>query len=393
MNCKLCCGTINVGEDIWPMVVSEEKQGTFVWSHLACAEASGDTARRPPCKHWLRNHRCQYGDACFFSHDVVTNLDPRRTRAWGGKRNVVRKSSRASVFRRFLLDHFGLETLCGGSGVVDVAGGCGELAFELLNLNGIETACVDPRPPRIGKYLQKWQRGLYWWNPIWRSWNGERPSDQAQPRSPQHLRLLFDETLTCWAAETSSAGRCTSHAASCLNKAVTAAQNLQWTRQGLHEEDIDTDPNSSKFYPNYLRKINFGEDACEDTHEGDVAASESDTDAARDGSGEPAITEDEALAIAKLFTGCSVVVGLHPDQAAGHIAEWAIATRKPFAVVPCCVYAAAFPKRKLPDGTPVKTWQQLIQYLVSLEKGVCTDVLDFEGKNVVVYWSPNRMRG
>merc|ERR1712107_696863 len=34
----------------------------------------------------------------------------------------------------------------------------------------------------------------------------------------------------------------------------------------------------------------------------------------------------------------------------------------------------------LQDGTSVKTWQQLIQYLVSLEKGVCTDVLDFEGK-------------
>lgn len=51
-----------------------------------------------------------------------------------------------------------LSTACrAGTGVLDVAGGKGELAFELLNLNDIPATVLEPRPldlSRQAKWLQ-----------------------------------------------------------------------------------------------------------------------------------------------------------------------------------------------------------------------------------------------
>lgn len=53
---------------------------------------------------------------------------------------------------RFLINTFGRELLNEGSGVLDVAGGKGELSFELVNLNGINATVVEPRA------LQLWRQ-------------------------------------------------------------------------------------------------------------------------------------------------------------------------------------------------------------------------------------------
>merc|ERR1712216_935275 len=106
----------------------------------------------------------------------------------------------------------------------------------------------------------------------------------------------------------------------------------------------------------YLRDIDFANiDAAEDGH-----TSEAEAEVDNTGDDDSNLTADSALAIAHLLSSCSAVVGLHPDQAAGHIAEYAVRTGKSFAVVPCCVYSSAFPRRKLADGTPVKSLPQLI---------------------------------
>ena len=41
---------------------------------------------------------------------------------------------------------------------------------------------------------------------------------------------------------------------------------------------------------------------------------------------------------AELLAGCSVVVGMHPDQATDAIVDFALQAGKPFAVIPCCVF-------------------------------------------------------
>lgn len=83
---------------------------------------------------------------------------------------------------------------------------------------------------------------------------------------------------------------------------------------------------------------------------------------------------------------CQVVVGLHPDQATGGIVELAMALKRPFAVVPCCTFADDFPERRLSGDRPVRTYDDLVEWLLTFqgttaEKGF----LMFFGKNLVVY--------
>ncbi|GIM13121.1 hypothetical protein Vretimale_16270 [Volvox reticuliferus] len=63
-------------------------------------------------------------------------------------------------------------------------------------------------------------------------------------------------------------------------------------------------------------------------------------DSGRDG-------EDEEENLRELLLGCSMVVGLHPDQATEAILDFALECGKPFALVPCCVFPRLFPNRRL----------------------------------------------
>mmetsp|Transcript_79470 Transcript_79470/g.177723 ORF Transcript_79470/g.177723 Transcript_79470/m.177723 type:complete len:83 (+) Transcript_79470:105-353(+) len=63
----------------------------------------------------------------------------------------------------------------------------------------------------------------------------------------------------------------------------------------------------------------------------------------------------------------------------------ALALRRPFAVVPCCVYAAQFPRRRLPGGGQVRTYEDLLDYLQSMDPRIRRQTLDIEGKNNVLF--------
>ena len=86
-----------------------------------------------------------------------------------------------------------------------------------------------------------------------------------------------------------------------------------------------------------------------------------------------------------LLAACSADVGLHPDEATGAVVEWAVRARKPFLVVPCCVFSRLFPERKTPDGRPVTTYPDLIEWIKAKDPAIQTTALDFAGKNVAVW--------
>ena len=122
--------------------------------------------------------------------------------------------------------------------------------------------------------------------------------------------------------------------------------------------------------------------------------------------GEAECRDDDALRQA--VRGCSLIVGFHPDEATDAIVDVAIAEGKPFAVVPCCVFWRRFGKRRValagagaepPSAAmlaqansekcvPVRTHEQLCAYLLAKAPGAREVVLDFEGRNKVVYWHP-----
>jgi hypothetical protein len=80
-----------------------------------------------------------------------------------------------------------------------------------------------------------------------------------------------------------------------------------------------------------------------------------------------------------------LVVGLHPDEATEPLVTLCLAAGKPFAVVPCCVFPSAHPRRRTRDGLHVRTHEQLCQYYLELDPSVQRATLDFEGRNTVLF--------
>ena len=113
------------------------------------------------------------------------------------------KAGRVGVFRRFIVKEFG------PAAVVDVAGGKGELSFELENLHDVACVVVDPRAPMLDDVSQRFRRfrarGFLdngdealseGFRRRWRE--HEEAGVELALRRPRHLRLFFDGALVDW---------------------------------------------------------------------------------------------------------------------------------------------------------------------------------------------------
>ena len=132
------------------------------------------------------------------------------------------------------VETFGAERLASGAGVLDVAGGKGELAFELLNISGVPVTVVDPRQMRLDKYVRRFRSGLYHRNraPAVRAC-ARRPPD-ASLAAPAHLRLYFHAGL--WTGTRESRR-------DAAEASWTLAHATRWSRRGLVEgEERPVDP-------------------------------------------------------------------------------------------------------------------------------------------------------
>ena len=72
-------------------------------------------------------------------------------------------------------------------------------------------------------------------------------------------------------------------------------------------------------------------------------------------------------------------MALHADEATEAAVDAALKYGKPFAVVPCCVFADLFPNRP----AAVRTTAEFCDYLAA-KAGATLEYLRFEGKNKVV---------
>jgi hypothetical protein len=105
-----------------------------------------------------------------------------------------------------------------GTGVLDIAGGKGELSFELANLTGVPTTVVDPRPLQLDRFSKRSRNtmrannthmsvshvkmvhrllvGIYHRTGPWQAYNHlPVPPDASHVRTPGHLRTFFDDHL------------------------------------------------------------------------------------------------------------------------------------------------------------------------------------------------------
>ena len=239
------------------------------------------------CKYWINTGKCPKGDGCSFRHmDMSTNAGKRARTAWVAERKAERlarqaaasaasgdalapaakrhKNARADVFCEWLVGSLRREALARGSGVLDVAGGRGDVSFELAVKHALGARCtlVDPRPRKLSK---------------------------AQRRA--------------------------------LAKAALGADALGVQQRAL-----------------------FDDAWC--------------------------------AANAGLLADASVIVGMHSDEATEAIVATAVRHRKPFAVVPCCVF---------PSSGERLTYDQWLDYLQRIHPAIQRTFLSFRGKNCVLW--------
>ena len=216
------------------------------------------------CKFWNNTGQCPKGKNCKYPHEKVDTAHDHQERS---------RHSRARVFAQWIANTFpDIEE------VYDVAGGKGDLAFELGLRKGLKCIVVDPRNPAKfeSMSLPRWQRKILAANP--------------------GFKLDHRQTV-------------------------------------------------------------FSRDFCE------------------------TIKDKKCL-----------VIGMHPDQATEPIVDLSLEFNKPFAVVPCCVFAHENPERRLQDGREPRSYEQFCQYLQEKNGNIKADTLDFKGRNVVLFCVENKVK-
>lgn len=288
---SLRCESVEEVVERW----EESNPGRCFARHLYVKAPDGDSAESKlapgasvdPCKFFINNGYCAKGDACKYAHDRAVQ------QAWIAERkakrreiavnqygdphgtSVANKSMRASKFANWLRATFGVEVLNSGSGVLDVAGGRGDVSFELFTKQGIRSTLVEPRARKLNKHQHKFLK--------------------------KAAKMLKTEA------------------------GASAMPELC--------EQIQTEFTSENWH---------------------------------------------------LFKDCSVVVGMHPDQATDAIVDFALEYNKPFAVVPCCVFPDLFNHRRDRRGALVTERMALVEYLADKSGGE-VEYLDIEGANQVVF--------
>ena len=87
----------------------------------------------------------------------------------------------------------------------------------------------------------------------------------------------------------------------------------------------------------------------------------------------------------ELIKGCSLIIGMHPDEATVDIVDVALGKKINFAVVPCCVFHNKFPDRKLKNGKDVVEYPDIIQFILEKDNTLKTDFLNIKGRNKIIY--------
>lgn len=345
-------------------------------ARVALAASRLEQGLPPVCRHWWRKGACLYGEACRFGHPPHDTLPPWPRRAY---RQQTYNAGRVGIFRRWLVETFGLDRLQ-SDGVLDVAGGHGKIAFELLNVHGIPSTVIDPRPLKLQRCTKMWAQGL------WHKTTSVVHADEDPPvrgkdepaLMPRHLRLFLEEPL--WrrgdpeAAPAADGGEQQSEQLRLFAQNLWRSSHCEWGSQGLSdaghgEEDENTAASAAV------------------TAEEAAAAAEAE---AKGAAGlHPKYVAKECAKACEALSSVSVAIGMHPDQAAGPLVEFAVERGLPFAVVPCCVYSAEFPKRKLKDGTRVRSYENLCDYLQEQSPDIERVVIPgLEGRNVCLFRRP-----
>lgn len=335
-----------------------------------------DTVGNQPylCREWKKSKgNCSYGTQCRFLHpelDLTLDLQVARkdrTKNDRGKTKRIRKKNKQKnkQFCYWLAHEFGIELLQSGLGVLDVAGGRGEISFILNNVLQISSSIIDPRDKiDYSTFITKLKSGNY------RSFNQEEVSKLNLTNNipddiviPNHIKLFFTPIL--WELLRMDSKE-TCNKQNYDKEYITFLENKQEAFTNV-DEFFSKLVNEAKACWNPKTLLNSKIQIESSTEESSISIFE----------------------VQSLLENCSCIIGMHPDQATEAIVDYALLTNKPFAIIPCCVCSKQYPNRIFNDSL-VSNYSDFIEYLKSKHEDIQVSTLPFEGKNTVLFWHPNK---
>ena len=263
------------------------------------------------------------------------------------------RKTRVYVFREFLLQTYA-NYLREGDTILDVAGGKGDLSWLLRNFDNIDSVVVDPRitknhivksvhylraHPDVAK--ERAIPGRLSFQPL--AALIPKVEGKATFSSPRHMRILVDDNL------------------------VNAVSSFK------------REPDRLDDWARYWRT------ATEIARESQLLGYKED-----EGVTDQQIQEaKEAL---KSILSAKLIVGFHPDQATDPCIDLAAILGVPVCIVPCCVFPSEFSHRRLADGSRVRCYKELIEYLISKSPNMQKSFLNFHftdsAKNIALFTLP-----
>ena len=362
------------------ITTQSESVASAVCLHVVSANvttASGELLQLCPIERPQRQQEPSFGQTVSGS-PMPGRMPPLTTPTTGQQqqnqskkgRGGGRNRDRGGIFAAWALEIFGTAHMQHDT-ILDVAGGAGQLAFQFGVRRGMNITVVDPRSLRLASDQQRTlkyhrQQGLRLIP------EGRDPSLPSSKYGHHFCEIGPPPTLS------SLSGRRFEDDAFGLSTPQQGEEKQQ-QQQTPQEENNRNDRTWLVGGEAYVRHLAawFDPTFVEPPSSSIVDLSSS---------------ASRRLTTSAIWRDCTVVLGMHTDEATEDLVDLALAYDKPFAVVPCCVFWKRHPNRKTPQGKAVRTWEQFCEYL--LAKGdtgnekpnrIQVATLSFPGRNVVLY--------
>ena len=263
---------------------------------------------------------------------------------------IVPRRDRVNCMRKFLEMHFPRSFLQSGI-ILDVAGGKGDLAFLLQNVEGFNCAVVDPRRTDHSKLTKI------------ALWYLDHPKERKKQASEgQSMALLA------------------------LKPPFKVPTHLKVYLDDEFLQAFDTPLASSAWHDFWTRAI-----ARADAEEGTKGHHQPQHAEANPWVADRILDSGQAKSL--LQSAC-LVVGFHPDQATEACIDLALTLKIPFVVCPCCVFPSEFTHRRLKKSEKsVRSYDDFLVYLQEKHARIRLGKLNFQSKgqqarNIVLYMLP-----
>jgi len=197
--------------------------------------------------------------------------------------------------------------------------------FELAFVRKIKCVTIDPRPPKLSKRQRKWIK-----------------------KSAKKKRKLMNESNTTTTKNT------TKNTNLNVNN-NTKSKTVILTKQSSSTTDTTMDGTTNTTQNTKNTNVNNNVNTNTQSEPSSTTTTNATTNATTEllpsnHHLQDLFNDDFVHKHGAMLHDCTVIIGMHPDQATEDIVDVAIQYQKPFAVVPCCV----FPKNGM--SMPLEQW-------------------------------------